>query len=751
MQNQQMATMAGMNANAGPVDGGTPMMSNMQRPNPNGNQPRDDPRINLNTYIYDYFMRNKNFDQARAMLTGDLKMNILPQTKSSPSGRKMNGVDPSDDPADLPQPKLPEGQSADNSFLFDWWCQFWDIYRAARDKNGIKGPSHQYYQHTRNMGAMQNVQRTERMAMAGAGMNGGAINGAGLNPQQYQNMMRAGAMQNGVPNDLKRAAMNNRNPSNPNQMANMNAQMKNQMLSAAQMQRDGSGMDMNGQRPQSPGSSENAPSPNKRPRVEGNNFNGQPMGARSQGMPQQPMGATTAAQANPMLLAGGMNSGQFGEFAQQAPNVQPKSLEVYAQSLAHQQRIALNNHALAQGLNSGIQGSPMTQPGLDGQDAIFSGNVPRPGGMPAGPGAPGQPQGNHALQDYQMQLMLLEQQNKKRLLMARQEQDNMSGPQHGQPPVGAPGFPPSMSPQGSRAGPSPNPNDQMKRGTPKLPGSPMPDPSMQQNRNSPAPNMDFQQMPPGFPPQFYNPQLQQNPMMRPPSSHPGGNMNGQQLTQQQMEVMRAQQNGAMQNGAWRGPPQGMMPQQGQQMGPMGNPQQRNPMPPPPAPPAGEQPRAQEPSPSQPAAPPTPNQTNKANPKKKATNDKKKPAKSKAAGTGATPAASGEEPPPTPTTPMNAKSFTGQNGQQPPQPQTQPPAAAPAPQQQPMQTNGDPTPFGALPGDEPDLGLTFGFDGTDALENFDFDSFLHVGDDSGAFGSLGGDFGFGDGVEAGGEL
>ena len=33
--------------------------------------------------------------------------------------------------------------------------------------------------------------------------------------------------------------------------------------------------------------------------------------------------------------------------------------------------------------------------------------------------------GNHALQDYQMQLMLLEQQNKKRLFMARQEQDNI--------------------------------------------------------------------------------------------------------------------------------------------------------------------------------------------------------------------------------------------------------------------------------------------------------------------------------------
>ncbi len=35
--------------------------------------------------------------------------------------------------------------------------------------------------------------------------------------------------------------------------------------------------------------------------------------------------------------------------------------------------------------------------------------------------------GNHALQDYQMQMMLLEQQNKKRMLMARQEQDTLSG------------------------------------------------------------------------------------------------------------------------------------------------------------------------------------------------------------------------------------------------------------------------------------------------------------------------------------
>lgn len=329
------------------------------------------------------------------------------------------------------------------------------------------------------------------------------------------------------------------------------------------------------------------------------------------------------------MNGGNMPGNQFGDFAQQGPNAQQKQIEVYAQSLAQQQRMALNNHAGAQGMNNVAQGSPMNQQGLPGEQDLFVGNQPRQG-LPAG--APGPPQGNHALQDYQMQLMLLEQQNKKRLLMARQEQDSIAGP-HGQGAVGGPAFPPNMSPQGSRAGPSPNPSDQMKKGTPRmnpqgLPGSPMPEGAMQQQRNSPAPGVAFDpsQMPPGMPPQYgFGPgQMPNNPMgMRPPSSHPGGfNINGQQLTQQQMENMRANQMANMQNGgAWRGPQgqPGMMP--GQPMGPI-NPQQRAQMPPPPAP-TGEQPRAQEPSPSQPAqAPPTPSQANKANPKKKNTKDTK---------------------------------------------------------------------------------------------------------------------------------
>lgn len=40
--------------------------------------------------------------------------------------------------------------------------------------------------------------------------------------------------------------------------------------------------------------------------------------------------------------------------------------------------------------------------------------------------------------------------------------------------------------------------------------------------------------------------------------------------------------------------------------------------------------------------------------------------------------------------------------------------------------------------------------TDTLDNFDFESFLHVSDENG-LGAFGADFGFGDGVEAGADL
>ncbi|OCL08722.1 hypothetical protein AOQ84DRAFT_292579 [Glonium stellatum] len=718
---------AGMNAAGGPV-GGPPMMNNGR---PRGGNEMD-PRAQLNTYIYDYFCKNGYWALAR-MVNQDLPINIdTERPKPSPSGRNMNGVDSMENdskdellkqrPDDLPIAKIPGDQSAENSFLLDWWCQFWDIYSAARMK-GKASPAQQYLAHTRAQTQMRNNSQQQIL-----------LN----NSLQYRNMMQIQPNGMGMPGDLQRKAMSNNRNAYVTCWAGLQNMQKQQMMQT-QMQRDGSGMDMGSQRPQSPGSVDNAPSPNKRPRLENNVFNGQPM-------------------AGTMLLANGINPGdlpgnQFNAFSSQTPNVQQKSIEVYTQSLAQQQRTALNNHTMAKGMNPGVpQGSPMGQPSLDGSSDAFAGNANR---MPGG--APGQPQGNHALQDYQMQLMLLEQQNKKRLLMARQEQDNMSGPAHGQAPIGAPGFAPTMSPQGSRAGPSPNPNDQMKRGTPKLnqtglPGSPVPDGHMQQNRASPVPNgFDPIQMPPGVPPQYYG-QMPSNHMRPPPSSHPGFN---QQYNQQQIDQL-ARSAGRMPNGnTWPGAPPQMMPSQGQQQGPMATAQQRSAMLPPPAPPTGEPGRTNPPSP-QPAAPPTPSQAAKPNPrnKKDTKETKKKPAKNKAAITGATPASEAEShqtpTPSTPITPVHHNSFSKlQNGAgQQPNVQPQAPAAASAPpvQPAPMDTNG--APFGSI-GEDNGFDLGFGpLDGPDVLENFDFDSFLHT-EDNGTFGSLGNDFGFGgtDGVEA----
>ena len=439
----------------------------------------------------------------------------------------------------------------------------------------------------------------------------------------------------------------------------------------AQMQREQSDMEMNGHRPQSPSSAENAPSPSKRPRLDGSQPNGQQMtpNGRGQGqaMPGQPNPQTSA-----MLMQHGINprtltQQQFQALQAQNPAAQAKAVQVYNASFGpnhHDARSTMNHQGIPNGMmNPGVMPNQEMMPMPDGQDMLqmqeyYGANAQlRPG--PQTPGGNGQ--GNHALHDYQMQLMILESQNKKRLLLARQEQPqgaNGEGGQQAMPPRAA--LPPGTSPQESRTGGSPNPNDQMKRGTPKLPQNGIPgspsvgDAAMAQNRSSPA-SMNFAgQMPPemggaaflnmkGMPEGVVAPNG-----MRPPSSNPA--FSGPQVPQQMEAMARAQQGQAQAQGQGPGapnrmpsggnwqqqqpqqqppqqgvPPQGQQQQAGgpsqQQQQPAGTPQERNAMPPPQAPPASAAGanatgRTQTSSP-QPggAAPPTPQQPSKPAPKK----------------------------------------------------------------------------------------------------------------------------------------
>jgi len=436
---------------------------------------------------------------------------------------------------------------------------------------------------------------------------------------------------------------------NPQQLAFQKGQQVQMMQH--QMQREHSDMDMNGHRPQSPSSAENAPSPSKRPRLDGAHMNGQQMGPngrpQGQGMPGQPNPQALLMQngINPRT----MNPAQYQAFQQSGPAAQQKSIQVYAQNLAlHHSRSAMNNQGMPNGLmNPGVMPNQtdLMPPMPDGQGLLpMGGEYYGANGQMAqvrpGMQTPGPQSGNHALQDYQMQLMLLEQQNKRRLMMARQEQDSMARAD-GQPGMpGQQGLPPGTSPQGSRAGTSPNPSDQMKRGTPKmpqtgLPGSPSAGEGMAQGRGSPA-SMNFNggQMPPEMGGPFFMkgmPDGMVGPNMRPPSSNPAfsGPQMGQPMSQQQ-----AGAGNRMPSGNWQqqqGPQQQQQQQQQQgqpmvpqqspanQPQPAGTPQERNAMPPPQAPPAGGANAGRtQPSSPQPgaAAPPTPQQANKPAPKGK---------------------------------------------------------------------------------------------------------------------------------------
>lgn len=461
----------------------------------------------------------------------------------------------------------------------------------------------------------------------------------------------------------------------------MHMLQQQQQQKQGQMQRDPSDMDGNRARPSSPGSAENAPSPSKRMRLEngapfnpgqvGMMPNGRPAG---QGMPGQQVGPDPSAllqQQTVQLLhqygidPSALNREQFATLQAQSPAVQQKTIATYAQNLQQQQQQQMPKPGMPNANPSGPpgQGSPMVAQGPDGSSIntfYNAGEIAGPGAIrPAGGPNAGQAAGgsNHALQDYQMQLMLLEQQNKKRLMMARQEQDGsnsgMQMPREGGPGgPGGPGAPPGTappfqgtSPQGARPGASPNPAD-MKRGphqmNPAGMGSPMAEGA--QSRGSPNAMFMGNQMDPSQAPGFNMNGMAAGGMaggpqmngLRPPSSHPGqppftgGPMNPQQ--QQQMMAARQGQMAGQpgqqmqwQQGGPGGPngnqigPQGQTPQQIQ-----GTPQQRNAMPPPAQPAAAAGVNARNTSSPQVTntAPPTPSQQNKAAPKKKDTKNAK---------------------------------------------------------------------------------------------------------------------------------
>lgn len=97
---------------------------------------------NLSTFIYDYFLKKGKVELANAMLGhADLSVQTRPRQKKSP-GSGVNGVDEMDmehkDEILKKIETMPEAAIQDQlprqSFLEDWWCVFWDIWSAGKNR-----------------------------------------------------------------------------------------------------------------------------------------------------------------------------------------------------------------------------------------------------------------------------------------------------------------------------------------------------------------------------------------------------------------------------------------------------------------------------------------------------------------------------------------------------------------------------------------------------------------------------------------
>lgn len=143
--------MADMNAMGGPVRDAPMAMMNSCAVAPH-DAPRqlrenDNKRTQLNTYIYEYFLRYGMLDCAYTILNADSDVKVQ---KHSPGSRRddkggwlRNTL--SDESIDtgldskrselLPAPNVPN-PSPQGCFLYEWFCLFWDMFNAQKDECG---------------------------------------------------------------------------------------------------------------------------------------------------------------------------------------------------------------------------------------------------------------------------------------------------------------------------------------------------------------------------------------------------------------------------------------------------------------------------------------------------------------------------------------------------------------------------------------------------------------------------------------
>ncbi|KAJ3453842.1 hypothetical protein MRS44_018474 [Fusarium solani] len=137
-----------MNVMSGPVHDPSVAMVNSCAVTPHG-APRQlqehyNKQTQLNTYIYEYFLRYGMFDCAQAILKADPDVKLQRHSPRSPrdnngcrlrNARSYESIDIALDSKRsgfLPAPNLPN-LSPESCFLYEWFCLFWDMFNAPKN------------------------------------------------------------------------------------------------------------------------------------------------------------------------------------------------------------------------------------------------------------------------------------------------------------------------------------------------------------------------------------------------------------------------------------------------------------------------------------------------------------------------------------------------------------------------------------------------------------------------------------------
>ncbi|KAJ3453263.1 hypothetical protein MRS44_017510 [Fusarium solani] len=140
--------MANMNAMTGHVHDALRTMMNSCAVAPHGAlrhlQENYNKQTQLNTYIYEYFLRYDMFDCAQAILKADSDVKLQRHSPRSPrdnngcrlgNTRSYESIDIALDSKRsefLPAPNLPN-LSPESCFLYEWFCLFWDMFNAQKN------------------------------------------------------------------------------------------------------------------------------------------------------------------------------------------------------------------------------------------------------------------------------------------------------------------------------------------------------------------------------------------------------------------------------------------------------------------------------------------------------------------------------------------------------------------------------------------------------------------------------------------